>query len=120
LFVLIIAEIVHTVVLSLRTHRLIAQPFLIVGLVAVIRRILALLGSSAPISTTEFAVLIAMVVVFIAGLIAVGRFGNGAEPAAVEDAATAGLPMEPDREDDAAMLRDKVRSARSSSGGPNM
>ncbi len=94
LLVLILAEIVHTVVLSLRTHRLIAQPFLIVGLVAVIRRILALLGSSAPIGTTEFALLIAMVVVFVGGLIAVRRFGNAGESGAgldqVDDAARNG------------------------------
>ena len=38
LLVLILVEIVHTVVLSLRAHHLVAQPFIIVGLVAVIRR----------------------------------------------------------------------------------
>jgi uncharacterized membrane protein (DUF373 family) len=42
LLVLILVEIVHTVVLSLRAHRLAAQPFIVVGLVAVIRRILYL------------------------------------------------------------------------------
>jgi uncharacterized membrane protein (DUF373 family) len=81
LFVLILAEIVHTVVLSLRAHRLIAQPFLIVGLVAVIRHILLLLGSSAHVSVAVYSLLIGMVVVFTAGLIAVNaadsRFGNG-------------------------------------------
>ena len=44
LLVLILVEIVHTVVLSLRAHRLAAQPFIVVGLVAVIRRILFLLS----------------------------------------------------------------------------
>lgn len=74
LFVLILIEIVHTVVLSLRAHRLIAQPFVVVGLVAVIRRILLLLSSSAKVDTAELGLLIAMVAVFVAGLIAVSRF----------------------------------------------
>jgi uncharacterized membrane protein (DUF373 family) len=74
LFVLILIEIVHTVVLSLRAHRLIAQPFVVVGLVAVIRRILLLLSSTKPIDHTELGLLIAMVAVFVASLIAVSRF----------------------------------------------
>jgi uncharacterized membrane protein (DUF373 family) len=74
LFVLILVEIVHTVVLSLQAHRLIAQPFIVVGLVAVIRRILLVLSSPKPPSTAELALLIGMVAVFIAGLIAVSRF----------------------------------------------
>jgi uncharacterized membrane protein (DUF373 family) len=74
LLVLILVEIVHTVVLSLRSHRLAAQPFIVVGLVAVIRRILVLLSSYRPVDTTELALLLAMVVVFVAGLIAVSRF----------------------------------------------
>jgi uncharacterized membrane protein (DUF373 family) len=74
LFVLILVEIVHTVVLSLQAHRLIAQPFVVVGLVAVIRRILLVLSSPKPPSTAELALLIGMVAVFIAGLIAVSRY----------------------------------------------
>lgn len=76
LLVLILVEIVHTVVLSLRSHRLAAQPFIVVGLVAVIRRILVLLSSPVTVDTTELALLIAMVVAFVAGLIAVSRFGK--------------------------------------------
>jgi uncharacterized membrane protein (DUF373 family) len=74
LLVLILVEIVHTVVLSLRAHRLVAQPFIVVGLVAVIRRILFLLSNEATISSAELGLLIAMVVAFIAGLIAVNHF----------------------------------------------
>ena len=74
LLVLILVEIVHTVVLSLRAHRLVAQPFIIVGLVAVIRRILFLLSNQSTISAAELGLLIAMVVAFIAGLIAVNHF----------------------------------------------
>jgi len=77
LLVLIVAEIVHTVVLSLREHRLIAQPFIVVGLVAVIRKILLVLSSQTgqtSVNTTQLWLLIAMVVAFVAGLIAVSRF----------------------------------------------
>ena len=76
LLVLIVAEIVHTVVLSLRTHQLSAQPFIVVGLIAVIRKILLVLSSSnqATVSSTELWLLIAMVVAFVGGLIAVSRF----------------------------------------------
>ncbi len=74
LLVLIVAEIVHTVVLSLRAHRLVAQPFIVVGLVAVIRKILLVLSSQASVDTRQLRLLIAMVVAFVAGLIAVSRF----------------------------------------------
>jgi uncharacterized membrane protein (DUF373 family) len=76
LLVLILVEIVYTVVLSLREHRLVAQPFIVVGLIAVIRRILLVLtpGSHLTAPTSELALLIAMVAVFVAGLIAVSRF----------------------------------------------
>ena len=76
LLVLILVEIVHTVALSLRSHRLVAQPFIVVGLVAVIRRILFVLtpGSQIKAKPSELALLIAMVAVFVAGLIAVSRF----------------------------------------------
>lgn len=74
LLVLIVAEIVHTVVLSLRTHQLSAQPFIVVGLIAVIRKILLVLSGQASVKSTELLLLIAMVVAFVAGLIAVSRF----------------------------------------------
>jgi uncharacterized membrane protein (DUF373 family) len=55
LLVLILVEIVYTVVLSLRAHRLVAQPFIVVGLIAVIRRILFVLtpGSNIKVGTSE-------------------------------------------------------------------
>jgi uncharacterized membrane protein (DUF373 family) len=74
LLVLIVAEIVHTVVLSLRAHRLVAQPFIVVGLVAVIRKILLVLSDQTSVDTTQLWLLIAMVAAFVAGLIAVSRF----------------------------------------------
>ena len=73
LLVLILVEIVHTVVLSLHSHRLVAQPFIVVGLIAVIRKILFVLSGQKMVSTSVLALLIAMAAVFILGLIAVSR-----------------------------------------------
>ena len=83
LLVLILIEIVHTVVLSLRAHHLVAQPFIIVGLVAVIRKILVVLSGTGTIPTSQLALLIAMIFVFVAALIAVTWFdrrGRAGDP----------------------------------------
>jgi len=80
LLVLILVEVVHTVVLSLRSHRLVAQPFIIVGLVAVIRKILFVLSEEKLPGAPVLALLIAMVAVFILGLIAVNRFDRAEDP----------------------------------------
>jgi len=83
LLVLILVEIVHTVVLSLRAHHLVAQPFIIVGLVAVIRRILVVLSGTGTVPTPQLALLIAMIFVFVAALLAVTWFDRrwkGSEP----------------------------------------
>ena len=77
---LILVEVVHTVVLSLHSHRLVAQPFIIIGLVAVIRKILFVLSGQIEIGTTQLALLLGMVAVFVAGLIVVTRFEKSAEP----------------------------------------
>jgi uncharacterized membrane protein (DUF373 family) len=74
LLVLILVEIMHTVVLSLRAHHLVTQPLLAVGLVAVIRKILFILSSEETASTPELALLIAMIGVFVAALILVSRY----------------------------------------------
>jgi uncharacterized membrane protein (DUF373 family) len=74
LLVLILVEIMHTVVLSLRAHHLVTQPLLAVGLVAVIRKILFVLSSEEAVSTAELALLIAMIAVFVAALILVSRY----------------------------------------------
>lgn len=80
LLVLILVEIVHTVVLSLRAHTLVPQPFIVVGLVAVLRKILFILSSPNRIDTSEVALLIAMVAVFVASLIAINLFGGSPKP----------------------------------------
>jgi uncharacterized membrane protein (DUF373 family) len=79
LLVLILVEIMHTVVLSLRAHHLVTQPLLAVGLVAVIRKVLFILSSEAAASTTELALLIAMIAVFVGALILVSRY-ESSEP----------------------------------------
>ena len=84
LLVLILIEIVHTVVLSLHSHQLVAQPFIIVGLVAVIRKILFVLSGQKERSTSVLALLIAMVAVFIVGLIAISRFEPSTEPGSAD------------------------------------
>jgi uncharacterized membrane protein (DUF373 family) len=80
LLVLILIEIVHTVVLSLYSHRLVAQPFIVVGLVAVIRKILFDLSEPKLVSTSQLALLIAMVAVFVLSLLLVSRFEKSPEP----------------------------------------
>ena len=70
LLVLILVEVVHTVVLSLRSHRL----------VAVIRKILFVLSGEKLPGASVLALLIAMVAVFILGLIAVNRFDRNEDP----------------------------------------
>jgi uncharacterized membrane protein (DUF373 family) len=74
LLVLILVEIVHTVVLSLRAHRLAAQPFIVVGLVAVIRRILFLLSNEHTSPTAELGLLLGMVVAFVIAYLLVSHF----------------------------------------------
>ena len=113
LLVLILVEIVHTVVLSLRAHRLAAQPFIVVGLVAVIRRILFLLSGENTIPTAELALLIGMVVAFVAAYLAVSHFerrpgeeeeelapgGEGLAPGAGEIAPATGNTVAADKVD---------------------
>jgi uncharacterized membrane protein (DUF373 family) len=74
LLVLILVEIMHTVVLSLRAHHLVTQPLLAVGLVAVIRKILFVLSSETTASTAELALLIGMIAVFVVALLLVSRY----------------------------------------------
>lgn len=74
LLALILVEIMHTVVLSLRAHHLVTQPLLAVGLVAVIRRILFVLSSGTSANVAELALLISMIAVFVAALLVVSRY----------------------------------------------
>jgi uncharacterized membrane protein (DUF373 family) len=78
LLVLMVVELAYTVMLSLRGAVLSAEPFLIVGLIAVIRRILVITvgefkgGSATPSFSTEsgfeLGILTAVVLVFVASI----------------------------------------------------
>lgn len=91
LLVLILVEIVHTVVLSLRAHALAAQPFIVVGLVAVIRKILFALGSQQKLSPTTLGIYVAMVAVFVAALVSIEVFGGRRRPKSTPSDPTIGL-----------------------------
>ena len=80
LLVLMVVELAYTVVLSLRGAVLLAEPFLIVGLIAVIRRILVITvdevnATNAPgasvitQSTAELAILTGVVIVFVGSIV---------------------------------------------------
>jgi uncharacterized membrane protein (DUF373 family) len=75
LLVLMVVELAYTVLLSLRGSVLLPEPFLIVGLIAVIRRILVITvgevgpsGSSISASAIELGILTGVVVVFVGSI----------------------------------------------------
>lgn len=53
LLILMLVEILHTVGISLREHVLVVEPFLIVGLIAVIRRVLVITAEQAEFITKD-------------------------------------------------------------------
>lgn len=88
LLVLMIVELLYTVQVSFREHALVPEPFLIVGLVAAIRRILVLTAAFAGgegmtdftfrVTMTELAILTVMIVAFVASLLMLRRRHPGA------------------------------------------
>lgn len=84
LLVLMLVELLHTVGISLKEHRLVPDPFLVVGLIAAIRRILVITAEQgAPTAEKEVAFRLAMlelglltvlVLALVGALIALGRF----------------------------------------------
>jgi uncharacterized membrane protein (DUF373 family) len=89
LLVLMIVELLYTVQVSFREHTLVPEPFLIVGLVAVTRRILVLTAEVPGIqdkgegafrlSMVELGVLTALLVALVASLLMLrSRDGSGA------------------------------------------
>lgn len=91
LLVLMLVEILHTVGISLREHVLVPEPFLIVGLIAAIRRILVITAEQgAPtaaeavsfrLAMLELGLLGLLILVLVGGLIALSRWrkhGDGA------------------------------------------
>lgn len=76
LLVLILVEIVHTVVLSLRSHTLQPEPFIVVALIASIRKLLFILGGQQTPSTAQFALFISTAAVFVAALVVVRHWSS--------------------------------------------
>ena len=50
LFVLVLVEILHTVRISIREHEILIEPFLIVGLIASVRRVLVITMQAAKLT----------------------------------------------------------------------
>ncbi len=80
LLVLMIVELAYTVILSLRGSVLVAEPFLIVGLIAVIRRMLVITvgevgGKGTPVANSipELAILMGIVLVFVGSIVILRR-----------------------------------------------
>ncbi|MGO8875789.1 MAG: phosphate-starvation-inducible PsiE family protein [Acidimicrobiales bacterium] len=85
LLVLILVEIVHTVMLSLRSHELQPEPFIVVALIAAIRKLLFVLGNQQQLSTSQFALFLSTAAVFIAALVAVRRWAPVKQPSEPSD-----------------------------------
>jgi uncharacterized membrane protein (DUF373 family) len=83
LLILMLIEILHTVGISLRQHVLVPEPFLIVGLIAAIRRVLVLTAEQGTptadqatafrLIMLELGILAVLVVSFVLGLVAMAR-----------------------------------------------
>lgn len=74
LLVLLIVELLYTVQVSLREHSLVPEPFLLVGVISAIRRVLVLtaefdgMHQRAVITPQQFAIELAVLTVFILAL----------------------------------------------------
>lgn len=80
LLVMMTMEIVYTVTLSLKTHSLKAEPFLIVGIIAAIRRMLLITAQSTQMSNPEIIhetllelALLAIIILAMAGAVFILR-----------------------------------------------
>lgn len=87
LLVLLVVELLYTVQVSFREHGLLAEPFLVVALIAVIRRVLVITAqipklpeSSEPVfrhAVWELGLLTVMILVLVGSLIALQRQASG-------------------------------------------
>jgi uncharacterized membrane protein (DUF373 family) len=94
--VLLVIELLYTVQVSFREHGLVAEPFLVVALIAVIRRILVVTAEAAHLpeagdavfrrTMVELVTLTVMMVVMVASLIAVQRQTARTNPGGATDA----------------------------------
>lgn len=90
LLVLLIVELLYTVQVSFREHRLLAEPFLVVALIAVIRRVLVITAEISKVAESnevtfrhamwELALLTAMILVLVGSLIMLQKQTRNREP----------------------------------------
>lgn len=83
LLVLMLVEILHTVGISLKEHHIVPEPFLIVGLIAAIRRVLVITAEQGTptaekavafrLAMLEMGILTGLILALVAGLIALAR-----------------------------------------------
>ena len=95
LLILLIVELLYTVQVSFRVHGLLAEPFLVVALIAVIRRILVLTAEVPKLqeagdvifrhSMYELSLLTAMVLVLVGSLILLQKYSHKASEGALEN-----------------------------------
>ena len=94
LLILLIVELLYTVQVSFRTHGLLAEPFLVVALIAVIRRILVLTAEVPKLQEAgdvifrhtllELSLLTVMVLVLVGSLILLQKYSHKASESALD------------------------------------
>jgi uncharacterized membrane protein (DUF373 family) len=99
LMILLVVELLYTVQVSFREHGLVIEPFLVIGLISVIRRILVLTAQFPELAAaqeesfrhaaTELVLLTLMIVVLVGSLIFMQR-----QAKRMEAAARGGLPRQ--------------------------
>lgn len=87
LLILLVVELMYTVQVSFREHALIPEPFLLIGLIAAIRRVLVITAEFAQVHDQpesifkyfliELGVLTILIVVLVASLVVLRKRGNG-------------------------------------------
>ncbi len=81
LLIFVLVELFHTVRLAVRTHELEPQPFLVVALIASIRRILVITAGTTPIHSTrtlqELFLLVVLVIAMSGALLLLRVTGRG-------------------------------------------
>ena len=88
LLILLVVELLYTVQVSFREHSLIPEPFLLVGIIAAIRRVLVLTAEFAHVQEepetvfkhfiTELVVLTVLLVALVFSLVLLRKRGDGA------------------------------------------
>lgn len=87
LLILLVVELMYTVQVSFREHALIPEPFLLIGLIAAIRRVLVITAEFAQVKDQpesifkyfliELGVLTVLIVVLVASLVVLRKRGEG-------------------------------------------